>query len=105
MAIAEMPSHSGKRDGVLAANLGERLGRRDDFDDASVIEREPVARAQHHRLRQIEEKSQAAHARHRHAAAIAVVVVEDDGIGRRAGPRAGGANGAGDDHKCRGPSW
>lgn len=92
VAIAEMPGDPGERDRVLATDFGERFWRRDHFHDAPVIEQEAVAAAQHHGLGQVEEKGEAAHARHRQAAAITIVIVEHDGIGRRAGPGAGGAN-------------
>jgi hypothetical protein len=98
MAIAQMPSDAGERDGVLAADFRERLRRGDDFDDPSVLERQAIAGAQQHGFRQIEEKGEATHARHRKATTIAVVVVEDDGIGGSACPRAGGANGTSGEH-------
>jgi hypothetical protein len=37
VAIAEMPGDPGERDRVLAADFGERFGRRDHFNDAPVI--------------------------------------------------------------------
>ena len=53
---------------------------------------EPVAGAQHHRLGQIEQEAEAAHAGHGDAAAVALVVIEHHGVGRLARPVAGGKN-------------
>ena len=93
VAVAEMPGDAYERGGVGAADLGELFGRGDHFDDAPVLQSEPIAGAQHHRLGQVQQKLEAAHARHRKAAPIALVVVEDDAIGGFAGPYAGGTNG------------
>jgi hypothetical protein len=78
MTIAEMPGDPRQRDRVLAADLGERLRRRHHFDEAAVVEREAVAGAEHHGLRQVEQKGEALDAGHRHAAAVAVVIIEHD---------------------------
>lgn len=98
MTIAEVPGDSDEGLAILAADFGERLRRGDDLDDAPVVENEPVARAQHDRLRQIEQEGDSAHARHGEASAIAVVIVENDGISRRAAPRTSGTNRFGVDH-------
>ena len=99
VTIAEMPGDPRQRDRVLAADLGERLRRRDHFDDAAVLQRETVAGAQHQSLGQIEQEGEALDAGHRDAAAMTIVIIEHDGIGGRAGPGAGGANGAGGEHR------
>ncbi len=101
VTIAKMPGDASQRDRVLASYLGKRLRRGDHFDDAPIFERQAVAGAQHQSLRQIEQKGEATDARHRHAPAMPVVVVEHDAISGRAGPRAGGANGAGSEHWAR----
>ena len=88
-----MPGDAHQRGGVGSADFRKTFGRGDHFDDASILEREPVAGAQHHRLRQVEQKREAAHARHREAAPIALVIVKDDAVGGFAGPSAGGTNG------------
>jgi hypothetical protein len=93
VTIAEMPGDARQRGGVGAADLREAFGSGDDFDDASVLQRQAVAGAQHHRLGQIEQEGEAAHAGHRDAAAITIFIVEDDRVGGFAGPRAGGTNG------------
>ena len=45
MTIAEMPGDASQRDRVLAADFGERLGRGDHFDDASVLQTLPAGLA------------------------------------------------------------
>ena len=98
VAVAEMPGDADQRRGLGGANFGERLRRGDDLDDPPVLELEPVAAAQQHRLFEIEQEIEAAHALHRHATTMAFVVVEHDGIGGFAGPAAGGDDGRGAQH-------
>ena len=104
MAVAEVPGDADQRGGVGGADLGERFGRGDDLDDAAVLELQPVASAQHHRLGQIEQEVEAAHAGHRQAAPIALVVVEHDRIGRLARPGAGGKDSMSMQHRFA-QSW
>jgi len=82
MPVAEMPGDAGERGGVGGANFGQFLGRGDHFDDPPVVERQPVAAAQHHRFGQVEQEGEPAHAGHRDAAAVTVVIVENHRIGR-----------------------
>ena len=93
VAVAKMPGDSHQRGGVRAADFRQFFGRGDNLDDASVVQRETVAGAQHHRLGQVEQKGEAAHAGHRDTAPIAIVVIKDDRVGRFAGPGAGGTDG------------
>ena len=86
VTVAQMPGDSHKRGRVGGANLRQLLRRGDDFDDPSVLKRQPVAGAQHHGVRQVEQKSEAAHAGHCDAPAIALVIFKDDRVGRLAGP-------------------
>ena len=86
MAVAEMPGDPHQRGGVGAAEFRQFFGRGDHFDDAPVVQRQAVARAQHHRFGQVEQKGEAAHAGHCDAASIAIVIVEDDRVGWLAGP-------------------
>ena len=79
--------------GSDGADLGQRLRRRDDFDDAPVLELQPVAAAQHHRLVQVEQELEPAHALHRHPPPVPLVVIQHHGIGGIAGPAAGGDDG------------
>ena len=87
-----------KRGGVGGADFGERFRRGEDFDDASVFEFQPVARAQSHRLVEVEQEAQAAYAGHRHPTAMALVEFEHDAVGGFAGPVAGGENSVGAQH-------
>jgi hypothetical protein len=98
MAVAEMPGETRQDGRVGGADFGQRLRRRDDFDDAPVVEPQAVAGAQHRRFLEIEQERQAAHAGHREATAIALVEVENDRIGRLAGPGPGRCDGAGAQH-------
>jgi hypothetical protein len=92
VTIAQMPGDARQRRRVGAANLQELFGRGDYFDNAPVFQRQAVAGAQHDRLRQIEQKGEAAHADHRDPPAVAIVIVEHDRVGRLARPRPGWAN-------------
>jgi hypothetical protein len=93
VAIAQVPGDAHQRGGVGAANFRQILRCGDHFDDPSVLQRQAVASAQHHRFRQVEKEGEAAHAGHRNASAIAVFVIENDRVGGFAGPGAGGTDG------------
>ena len=86
MAVAEMPGDAGEMQRVGAANLEQRLGRRDDLDKTPVLEQKRIAAAQFRRCRQIEQKRRALGSGHRHTAAMTVVVTEHDAIRGRARP-------------------
>ena len=90
VTIAQMPGDAGQRRRVGGANLGQRLRRGDHLDDAAVFQFQPIAGAQHHRFGQVEQEVEATHAGHGEAAAVAVVVIENDGIGRFLRPLTGG---------------
>ena len=92
MAVAEVPGDPCQSGGVGGANFDQSFGRRDDLDDAAVLELQSVAGAQHHRLGQIEQEVETAHAGHGDAAPIALVVVQHHRVGRFARPGAGGNN-------------
>ncbi len=97
MAIAEMPCQA-RRDGglfggILRRNLDQRLGPGDHRDDLAVVEQEPVAIAQRHHFRQIEQKLAATLSDHDDPPPIALVGVEYhvvDGVVHA--PRADGQN-------------
>jgi hypothetical protein len=93
VAIAQVPGDAHQRGGVGASNFRQILRCCDHFDDPSVLQRQAVASAQHHRFRQVEKEGEAAHAGHRNASAIAVFVIENDRVGGFAGPGAGGTDG------------
>ncbi len=85
-----MPGDARQRRRVGRANLGERLGRRDDLDYALVVEPKPVPGSQSHGLGQIEQKLEATHARHRDAATVSLVEIEHDRVGGLPRPVASG---------------
>jgi hypothetical protein len=86
MAITEMPGDAGEMQRVTAADLEQRLRRRNDLHKPAVFEPERIAAAQFRRRRQIEQKGRALRSGHRHAAPMAIVVVEHDAVGGRARP-------------------
>lgn len=98
VAVAEMPGDPHEMGGVAGCDLGQRLRRRLDGDDAPVLEQQPVAVAQRDRVRKVEQEGRAALRRHRDTPAMAGVEIEDDGIDGRLGPQAGGIDGDGADH-------
>ncbi len=71
---------------VCGADLGEPLGRRDHFDDTAVLEPQPIAAAQHRRLREVEQEGEPADAGHDEAAAIALVEFEHHAVDGRPRP-------------------
>src|SRR5580704_5818566 len=50
MPIAQMPGDTDQRSGFSCADFRQRLRRRDNLDDASVLKLEPVAAAKQDRL-------------------------------------------------------
>jgi hypothetical protein len=86
MAVAEMPGEANQMVRIRAPDLDQRLRRRHDLDQTSIVEHQRVAAAQRDRVFQIEQKRQAPRAGHRHPPPVTVVEVEHDGIGRRDRP-------------------
>ena len=86
VAVAEMPGDPDQMVRVGTPNLEQRLRRRHDFDQTSIVEHQRVATAQRDRVFQIEQKFKPARAGHRHPPPVTVVEVEHDGIGRRYRP-------------------
>jgi hypothetical protein len=86
MAVAEMPGDPNQMLRIGAANLGQRLRRRDDLDQPVIVEHQRIAAAQHGGIFQIQQEFKPARARHRHPPPVAVVEIEHDGIGRRLTP-------------------
>jgi hypothetical protein len=99
MAVAEVPGDAGQREPIGSPDLRQRLGRGDDFDNAPVLEAQPVAAAQHRGLCEIKQEGQAANAGHRHTPAIALVKIEHHRVGRRARPAAGGYHSVSAQHR------
>jgi hypothetical protein len=56
MTIAQMPGDAHQGGCVGAAYFQQFLRRRDDFDNAPVLERQPVARPQHYRFGQVKQE-------------------------------------------------
>lgn len=83
MAIAEMPRDPNQVKRIAAADFNQWLRRGHDFDEAPVLQDQGIAAAQRNRNFKIEQKFESARAGHRHAPPMAVVEIEDHGIGRR----------------------
>jgi hypothetical protein len=90
MAITEMPSDAHQRQRVGRPDFRQRLGGRDHFDNAFVLEPQTVAATQHRGFPEVEQEFEAADPGHDEAPAIAVVEIEHHSVGRRASPLAGG---------------
>ena len=82
MAIAEMPGEPHEVCGIAATDLYQRLGCRLNFDAAAVFQHQRIAAAQGDRGFQVEQEFQTARAGHRHAATVAIVEIEHDGVRR-----------------------
>jgi hypothetical protein len=99
MAVAEMPGDPNQMLRIVAADLGQRLRRRHNFDQPAIVKHQRVAAPQRDRVFQIEQKLQSARARHRHPPPVTIVEIEHDGIGRRLTPAMLRANLRGADHR------
>ena len=99
VAVAEMP---GEADEMLRApgeDAGQRLQRGLDRDQATVVQAERIAVAERYRLGQVEQEREPVLAGHGKAPAVAGVIVEHDGIGRRLAPLPGRHDGLGTGHR------
>jgi hypothetical protein len=103
MAVTEMPGDPDQMLRIGAANLDQRLRRRDDLDQPAIVEHQRVAATQHNGVFQIEQEFEPARARHRHAPAMPVVEIKHDGIGRRLIPAMLWADLRGADHMASFP--
>lgn len=83
MAIAEVPADANEVVRIAAADLQQRLGRRDHFDQPAVLQHQRVTAAQRDGILQVEQEFEAPRPRHRHAAAVPVVEIEHHRIRRR----------------------
>ena len=81
-----MPGEPNQMLRIGAPDLEQRLRRRDDLDQPTIVEYQGVAAAQRDRVFQIEQKLEPARAGHRHPPPVPVVEIEHDGIGRRLAP-------------------
>jgi hypothetical protein len=82
MAIAEMPGEPHEVSGIAATDLDQRLGCRHNFDAAAVFQHQRIAAAQGDGVFEVEQEFQSARPRHRHAAAMPIVEIENDGVDR-----------------------
>jgi hypothetical protein len=89
MPVAEVPGDAGHRQGVGGPNLRQRFGFGQHLDHASIFEPQPIAAAQHRRLREIEQEFEPSDPGHGDAPAVASVEVQYDRVGRSARPMAG----------------
>ena len=71
-----------KSSGALRADLDQRLRLPRHHDDRSILQHQPVAVAQHHRLREIEQQPRALLAGQHDAPPLAVVGIEHDAVDR-----------------------
>ncbi|MGY3449977.1 hypothetical protein ACVILH_002319 [Bradyrhizobium sp. USDA 4353] len=86
MPVAEMPGKPHQMLRIAGADLQQRLGRRDDLDQPAVLQHQGIATAQRGGVLEVEQEFEPARARHRHAAAVTIVEIEQDGIGSRLFP-------------------
>ncbi len=95
--VADMPGHGEKTQRVFRADFHQVLGCSSNADQATILQLERVAIIEHRCLVQIEQDFRATIAFQRDAAAVAVLMVERDGIddqGRLDGRAAGDGGGA-----------
>jgi hypothetical protein len=83
MAVAEMPGDADEMVRIVAADLEQRLGCRDHFDQPSVLQHQRIAAAQCNGILQVEQEFETSRPCHRHAAAVPIVEIEHDRIRRR----------------------
>lgn len=81
VAVADVIGEPHHQPRVGRAQFGELFWSRDDLDQPAILQHQRVAAAQMHGVRQVEQEFRAAHALHGHAAAMAFVIVENDGVG------------------------
>jgi HEAT repeat protein len=83
MAVAEMPTDTDEVVRITAADLQQRLGRRDHLDQPAILKDQRIAAAERGGVLEVEQEFEAARPRHGHAAAVPIVEVEHDRIRRR----------------------
>lgn len=82
MAIAQMPGDADERRPVLRRDFDDLLRRGDHFDLAAILKDQGGSVRNGHRLGQIEEEFKPALAFHGEAAAAAILVRQNDAVGR-----------------------
>jgi hypothetical protein len=86
VTIAKMPGNTDQVLRIATAYFQERLGCSDHLDQPAVLEHQCIAAAQGGCTLEIEQKFKPSGASHRRAAAVTIVKIEHDGIGRRFAP-------------------
>lgn len=81
MPVAQMPGQTQKMLSVLRPNFEKWFGRPHDFDNPAIFELECITCPKRYCLWQIQQKAKTANTFHRDAAAMAIVKIEDHGIG------------------------
>jgi len=84
MAVAEVPGDASQGQRIGGPDFHQRFGLGDHLDHTPVLEPQPVAAAQHCRVREVEQEFEPADAGHGDAPAIACIEVEHDRIRRNA---------------------
>lgn len=82
MSVAEVPCKANEMMRIDAANFDQRLGRGNNLDKPPIFEHERVATAQRNGFFEIEKKFQPSRSRHHHTAAMTIVEIEHNRIGR-----------------------
>jgi hypothetical protein len=98
MAVAEMPGDPNQMLRISAADLDQRLCRRDDLNQPVIVEHQRIAAPQHGGMFQIEQEFEPACAGHRHSPAMTIIEIEHNCIGRRLTPAMRAMNLRGADH-------
>jgi hypothetical protein len=98
MAIAEMPGDPHEMQRIGAADLDQRLGRRDHLDQPAVFQHQRIAAAQGCGVFEVEQEFEPARAGHRHPPPVPVVEIKHDGVGRGVRPAMLAFNSGGADH-------
>ena len=86
MPVAEMPGDADQMLWITSLDLEQRLGSRDHFNEPAVLQHQRIAAAERDGILQVEQEFESARPSHRHAAAMPVVEIEHDGVGRRVLP-------------------
>jgi len=81
MTVAEMPGQTRQTGHVGHPDLDQRLGRRDDLDQAAILKHQQIVGAQPHAAVQSDINRRALDARHGRVTGAARRVIENDGVG------------------------
>jgi len=96
--VAEMPGDANEVGRAGGYDLEQAFRHCLHQDQPAILKLKGVAVLHHGRLLEIEKEHRLADAAHDEAAAVTIVSLEGERIGRRAGPSAGGKDAGGGDH-------